>query len=84
MLIPNNYLLEEGKEAPEGTVVKTCKFCNKKFAVPASEAEKVKDVCDADACKEALDKEMTEAVHSLMKAPGSTEAAEAVKTAIGN
>lgn len=84
MFIPSNYLLEEGKEAPEGTVIKKCRFCNNSFAVPVNEVEKVNDVCDNESCKEAFDKETAEAVHSLMKAPGSTEAAEAVKTAIGN
>lgn len=82
--IPSSYAVKEGSEAPVGSVIKTCKFCNGTFAIPAEEAAKYEksNVCDNDACKEAHNKEITAAVAALMKPP--TDAAEAIKTALGD
>lgn len=86
MLIPSKYLVPEGKEVEEGTVVKTCKYCGRKFAIPANEAAQYEKatVCDDQACIEKSNQEAAALASSLMKNPGSTEAANAVKTAVGN
>lgn len=81
MLIPKSYALAEGKEAPEGTTVKTCKYCQSKFAVPNAELDKYKaDTCED--CGEKLDKDVAAATATLMKNPA--EAADAIKKALGN
>lgn len=86
MLIPNQYLLEEGKDAPEGTVVKKCRICGKQFALPEDVAKQVgdTDICDADSCKEVADKEAAEAAHALMKSGVAAETEAVIKTALGN
>lgn len=83
MLIPSNYVIEEGKEAPEGSVTKKCKFCGKSFALPKDIADQVSDSCDSDECKTALEKEAVEQAHALMKAPASAEAEKSITTALG-
>lgn len=82
MLIPKSYYLEEGKEAPDGTVIKTCRICQSKFALPKDIAAQVtNDVCDDDACKEKLDKEIGAAAATMLKDP--KEAADTIKAALG-
>ena len=85
MLIPSNYVIEEGKEAPEGTVVKKCRICGKQFALPEDVAKQVgdTDICDSDSCKEAAEKEAAEQTHALMKADVSSEVDKTIATAIG-
>lgn len=82
--IPSNYAVKEGSEAPVGSVIKTCKFCKGTFAIPSEEASKYEksNVCDCDECKEAHEKEIAAAAAALMKPP--TDAAETIKTALGN
>lgn len=82
-LIPEKYLLEEGKEQPEGTVVHKCKYCGRSFAVPKEESEagKMAEVCDNDKCKELHDKEIGALTSALMKNP--SEAKEAIEKALG-
>lgn len=83
MLIPSEYVLEEGKEAPEGTVVKKCEICGKSYALPKDVAEKVGEtnVCNSESCKETYDKKMAEAAAALMKPP--TDAADTISKALG-
>lgn len=83
MLIPKEYYLEPGKEAPEGTVVKKCSICGNTYAVPADIADKIgeEQVCDRDECKEVLDKQMAEQVHALMKPAAETQ--KEIDTALG-
>ncbi len=84
MLMPNEYYLEEGKDAPEGTVVKKCSICGRAFALPADVAEKVGEiqVCDADECRETYEKQAAAEAAALMKP--NNETAETIKTALGN
>lgn len=83
MLIPNEYYLEPGKDAPEGAVVKKCSICGRAFALPADVADKVSDVqvCDAPECKETYEKQVAAESAALMK---SNDAAQTIKTALGN
>lgn len=82
MLIPKSYFLEEGKEAPEGTVIKTCRICQSKYALPKEVADQVtNDVCDDDDCKNKLDKEIGAAAAAMLKDP--KEAADTIKAALG-
>lgn len=81
MLIPSKYVLEDGKDAPEGTVLKKCKYCGRSFGVPVSEADSVTECCDDEECKKAADKEAAAQAAALMK---SSDAADTVKTALGN
>lgn len=87
MLIPKEYLLEEGKDAPEGTIIKKCRFCNCTYVLPAEilgTNKKINDVCDKPECKSALDKEIGNAVHLLMKASTIADASDVIKKALGN
>lgn len=81
MLIPSEYYLEEGKDQPEGTVIKTCKYCNGKFAVPEDKAKDMANACDCEECKEKADKEAAAASAALMKP--KTDATETIATALG-
>lgn len=83
MLIPNQYVLKEGETAPEGAQVCTCRICNTTYAVPveAANGKTFIDVCDADDCKTAYDKEIAAATAALMKDP--VEAKEALDKALG-
>lgn len=83
MLIPSEYLLEEGKEIPEGSVIKKCRFCNNTYTVPNDIASKVIDVCDKDICKDLLDKEIGEAVHALMNPNKIESASDIINRALG-
>ena len=79
MLIPTSYLMKDDN-APDGTVVRTCKFCQRKFAVPEERnAEYKPDACED--CSADLDKEIAAASAALMKNP--TDAADTIKTALG-
>lgn len=82
MVLPKNYLLEEGKEAPEGTVLCTCKTCKSQFAVPENEAKEVNDDNVCETCREAIDKAAA-AVASSMITGGSAEAMETLNKALG-
>ena len=82
MFIPKEYYLEDGKDQPEGTVIKTCRYCNSRFAVPNDKADNYSDVCDCDECKEKADKDAANASAALMKP--KTDAADTVKTALGD
>lgn len=80
-LIPKTYAIPENSEAPDGTVVKECKYCHGKFAIPSGEVDKYKtDVCED--CSEQFDKDVAAATASLMKNP--TDAADTIKKALGN
>lgn len=84
MLIPSKYELEEGKDAPEGTVVMKCSKCQKRFAIPSTEAAKdfsLMQTLTCEACGEAADKAAIAAGVADMK---GKEAEETVKTALGN
>ena len=75
-LIPNQYAVKEGETAPEGSQVCTCRFCNTTYAIPAEAAsgKTFIDVCDADDCKAAYDKEIAAASAALMKDPSESQA----------
>ena len=84
MLIPSKYFLEEGKEQPEGTTLKTCRFCNGRFAIPNDEVDKYEKstVCDSDSCVESSNKEGAAAAAALLKP--KTDAEDTIKSALGN
>ena len=67
MFISNDYLLEEGKEIPDGTLVRKCRICNKSYSIPIELTEKFSDVCDDEKCKSIYNKEVIDAIHSLMQ-----------------
>lgn len=81
--IPQKYLLEEGKVAPEGTVECTCKACKNKFAVPAEELGEAKlDNLHCEECAVKIEKAGAEVAASLMSG-GSAEAMDALNKALG-
>lgn len=81
--IPNTYLLENGKEAPEGTVVFTCNKCGAKFAVPENEAGSITNNTLCEACADAVDNaaQVTAEANAM---GGSAEAADTINKALGN
>lgn len=81
MLIPSNYYIKDDAELPTGCVERKCRICNSRFAVPEKEAANLSDVCDAESCKEAVDKEAAAAAAALMKP--KTDAADTVSKALG-
>lgn len=54
-MIKMEYLLEDGKEAAEGTTVIECEKCHRKFAVPAGANLIAGKVCEECASKEAAE-----------------------------
>lgn len=82
MVLSKKYLLEEGKEAPEGTVVCTCKTCKQKFAIPENEAKDIKDDSVCETCAEAIDKAAAAAASSMVTG-GSEEAIKTLNAALG-
>lgn len=86
MLIPSKYVLEEGKDAPEGTTEATCKFCKRTFAVPTDEiknGQSLAQVCDDPACQEANDKEVAAQVQALMNMGQNNESQQIIDQAVG-
>lgn len=85
-VLPNKYVLSEGSEPEDGSVVKTCKYCGRRFGIPAAEASQYEKatVCEDPACLEKSNQEAAAMASALMKGPASEEAANAAKTAIGN
>lgn len=78
-MIESKYVLEEGKEAPEGTEVIECTNCKKKFAVPVEMVKNITDkVCDV--CAETVDKMKAAAGVAAMK---TSDAAETISNALG-
>lgn len=63
--ISTKYLLEEGKDAPDETVVKVCNVCNRKFAIPVSEVSEEDMYCED--CKDSVAKMIAENNISEMK-----------------
>lgn len=80
--IPQKYLLEEGKVAPEGTVECTCKACKNKFAVPTEELGDAKTDMNCEECSAKIEKAGAEVAASLMSG-GSAEAMDALNKALG-
>lgn len=81
MFISKDYLLENGKEAPEGTIVCTCKSCKSEFAVPEAEAKQLENaICET--CADKIDKAVAVAASSMITG-GSEEAMEAINKALG-
>jgi DNA replicative helicase MCM subunit Mcm2 (Cdc46/Mcm family) len=71
-MIKMEYLLENGKEAVEGTTVIECKKCHRKFAVPVGESNLiVGKVCEECASKEAAEA----AVEMKVEKPAELKAA---------
>ena len=77
-MIKMEYLLEEGKEAPEGTTVIECEKCHRKFAVPTGANLMAGNVCEE--CGAAADKENAATAAAEMKNDQPAE----LKTAVGN
>lgn len=82
MVLSKNYLLEEGKEAPEGTVLCACKTCKAQFAIPEDEAKGINEEAVCETCAEAIDKAAA-AVASSMVTGGTAEAMETLNKALG-
>lgn len=85
MLIPSKYVIEEGKEAPEGTIVFECGVCKKKFAIPADEAKDMSiynPVCEG--CQQQADKAAAATSVADMKADTAASTADTIKKALGN
>lgn len=83
MLIPSKYEIEDGKEAPAGSVVLTCDTCKKRFAIPTEEAAKEYSLMKSYACEKC-----GEIADKIAKVESETEmkvsdAADTVKTALG-
>lgn len=85
MLIPHMYILEEGKEIPENTTIKTCRFCNKRFAIPNDviTGKNYTNACDSEECKKKINAEVANIVHMLMNADKIKDTTEALKKALG-
>lgn len=79
-MLPEKYLLKDETNVPEGTVVTTCKYCNRKFAVPADEVKLMDNVCES--CKDVADKEAAEQAAADMKSDDKT--ADEKAKALGN
>lgn len=78
-MLESKYLLEEGKEAPDGTEVLECTQCKSKFAVPTEMAKEIKDkICEG--CSEAMKKVEAAASAAAMK---TSDAADTIKAALG-
>lgn len=78
-MLESKHLLEEGKEAPEGTEVIECTECKGKFAVPVEMAKDIKDkICEG--CAEAKKKMEAAASAAAMK---TSDAADTIKAALG-
>lgn len=83
MLIPKEYYLEPGKDAPEGTTVLKCSICGNAYAVPTDIAIKVGEaqICDCEECKEAAEKQAAAEAQALMKPADDTQ--KTIDTALG-
>lgn len=55
-MIKMEYLMEDGKEAVEGTTVIECEKCHRKFAIPAGA-----NLIAGNICAECISKESAEA-----------------------
>lgn len=84
MLIPSKYVIENGKETPEGTVKMKCSICQKEFAIPAAEAAKDFSLMKSHVCENCGNEaDKITAVESVNEMK-SNDAADIVKTALGN
>ncbi len=82
--IPSKYLVEEGKEAPEGTVEKKCRICGSTFAVPSGSELLVGDSDVCEGCKEVYEKQQAENALVDAKSDINAKTAEEVNKALGN
>lgn len=84
MLIPSKYAIESGKETPEGTVSMKCSICQKQFTIPAEEAAKDFSLMKSHVCEDCgKEADKIAAVESVNEMK-SNDAADTVKTALGN
>lgn len=74
LIIPSKALITDETSIPDGMTIIECKKCNRKFAVPANEANQ------SDACCE--DCITTESMNQ-MKSENNTDATNAINTALG-
>lgn len=80
-LVPINYLMSEGVDAPENTVVKECAICNRKFAIPVSELGNETEICCAD-CEPKYNQQLAQQSINDMKYEHSSEK-DAIDAALG-
>lgn len=80
--IPMNALVEEGKDAPEGTVKVKCSCCGREFAVNGEDAASslFNGVHVCEECKPAYEQQQAQANVNEMK---TNDAAETISTALG-
>lgn len=70
-MIKMEYLLEDGKEAVEGTTVIECEKCHRKFAVPGEVNLIAGKICEECASKESIEA----AVEMKVEKPAELKAA---------
>ena len=80
-LVPINYLMSEGADTPDNCIVKECKICNRKFAVPVSELGSETEICCAD-CETAYNQQLAQQSINDMKYEHSSEK-DAIDAALG-
>ena len=82
--IPSKYLIEEGKEAPEGTKVVKCKICGSAFAIPNGSELMIGDSDVCEACKETYEKQQAAQAEADSKADTAAKTADEISKALGN